>query len=89
MNQNVELSSLIQDILCKSGELLARFEFKPETLLSHFEKTNHVFHDLQPIFEEITKDPKGVYDYYLAYAQETQALLQTHLPSYLLTRLMP
>ncbi|MCR9192078.1 MAG: class I poly(R)-hydroxyalkanoic acid synthase [Gammaproteobacteria bacterium] len=79
MNQSVELSSLIQDILCKSGELMARFEFKPEALLSHFEKTNHVFHDLQPIFEEITKDPKGVHDYYLAYAQETQALLQTQL----------
>ena len=79
MDQNVEFSTLIQDIVETSAGLLQRSKHKPENLQSWLEKIPHAFADLCLLSNYLVQNPSLANDQYHAYCQEAQDLLQTQL----------
>jgi hypothetical protein len=82
MDQNVEFSTLIQDIIETSAGLLQRSKHKPENLQSWLEKIPHAFADLCLLSNYLVQNPSLATDQYHAYCQDAQNLLQTHAEIY-------
>lgn len=72
---DVTFESVIRDIIEKSANLLARFEFKLDALLPFIEAIHPVFSDIQAFTNSVLHHPNHVNHCYTAYQQEAQQLL--------------
>ncbi|PJD93061.1 MAG: class I poly(R)-hydroxyalkanoic acid synthase [Legionella sp.] len=68
--------SVIREILQKSTNVLARFEFNLDEVLPFIEKTHPVFSDAYAFSNYILNNPHHMTHYYAAYQQEARVLLQ-------------
>lgn len=79
MDKNTEFSTLINEIIHTSLDLLSRAECTPDILVPVLRKLPSIYADLNSLSDYFLQHPQPIQDGFLAYSQEAQALFQTQL----------